>query len=239
MGVACIDGWIWSVSPHLVEDLSDFGIGEVFVNLLGTQADELVAVIVNPVFVVLALQDVLAAVVVRLDGQRLLVLIEGNLVVVDHNLEVLSGNSLVHDDPAQFIDRLAGVEDVIDEEDLVAGSQVLGRVGPPIDHHVGLVAQVAIGAGNHRSVEDRPPLLPDPDHLVVLAEDIGHVRTTSERGVDDVRDEVVFFVHLVGEFQRHVTDRVTADEFLLHRASLLYGQDLQAIGCYRYSILKV
>ena len=66
----------------LVEDCTYLGVRELLVDLGTGKSYELMAEIVDPVLVCRAVEDVLAAPVVRLDRKRCGFLVERNLVVV-------------------------------------------------------------------------------------------------------------------------------------------------------------
>ena len=156
----------------------------------------------------------LAAPVVGLDRKRRGFLVERHLVVVDGNLEVLTGNSLVHDNSCKGIYRIAGVEDIVHEKDLVPCSQVFGRISPSVDLNAGLITENIVGACNHSGIENRSSVLFHAYHLVVFGKDIGHVDAASERNIDDIGNEMVFRMHLVCELQSAVSDYVVRDELL-------------------------
>ena len=92
------------------------------------------AVVVDPDFLFFAVENVLADVVVRLDGKGFPFFVERNLVVVDHDFQVVAGDPFLHDDFPEGVDGLPGIEDVIDEEDLVSAAKEFGRIRPSVHH---------------------------------------------------------------------------------------------------------
>ena len=103
----------------LVEDGSDFRISELFIDFGTCQSYELMAEVVDPGLIGRAVENVLAAPVIGLDRKRRGLLVEGDLVVVYGDLEVLAGNPLVHDDSCKGVYRIAGIEDIVHKKNLV------------------------------------------------------------------------------------------------------------------------
>lgn len=109
-----------------MENLPHFGIVELLIDLLGGKPKEFMAVVVDPDFIFLTVENVLAAVVIRLDGKGFFILVKRNFVVVDHDLEIMAGNALLHDDFTEGVDGLAGIKDIINQKNLVSASKEFG-----------------------------------------------------------------------------------------------------------------
>ncbi|MPN09822.1 hypothetical protein SDC9_157114 [bioreactor metagenome] len=83
------------------------------------------AVVMDPPLILRAVEDVLATVVVGLYRKGLLLLVERHLVVVHGNLEIFAGNTFGHDDLCQSVYCFSGIEDIVYQQNLITGSQML------------------------------------------------------------------------------------------------------------------
>jgi hypothetical protein len=105
------------------------------------------------------------------------------------DFEILSGNTMVHDDFRKITHSMAGVIDVVDQQHLVAVTKVFGFVGPPVDHDPGTLLNIGVRARNDCCIKHRTALL--TNDLEVLADDVSDIRTAPEEHIDDIGNESV------------------------------------------------
>ena len=83
-----------------------------------------------------------------------------------------------------------------------------------------MLYKLTIAAGDNCCIEYRLPIYLRALKLVILADYICQVSSTSEGIVDDVWDKPVLFIHLVCELDSSIPDHITGDEVFFQRFHL-------------------
>lgn len=175
-------------------------IGILGVEFTFREPDQLVTQIVNPRVVFRPFYGVLTTVVVgvnckffRLEGS--------DFVIVNRYPDVFSGDALREDDFDQVVYGATRIENVVDQQDLVAGAKVLGAISPPVDHHPIMLVYVGVGPGHDRGVENGPSVA--PNDFEILAQHIAQIRPSPQTHVYHVGNET-FLVNAMCELDRVV-----------------------------------
>jgi hypothetical protein len=171
---------IGSVSPHLMEDIPDLFILELFINLFATETKKFMTVVMDPSLIIRAVENVFTTVIIRLNWKRFFFLVKRNLIIKDSNLQIFTRDTLVHNNISKCIDRFPSIEYIIDQKNPVPCPEMFRTIGPTIHHDICLGTEIPIGTGYNSRIEYRSTLLSDTYHFVILTKDVCHIGTTSE-----------------------------------------------------------
>ena len=175
------------------------------------------AQIVNPAILFRLCDFQKPAPIIGLDRLLFFVISKAFIIVYD-DFDIAAGNSSLQKYFDKRIDRTAGIEDIVDEHDFIAGAKIFGRIRPSVDVHFFVLLNVGIRSCDNGRVQNGMIIL--PYEFVILADNVRHICTSAQRTINHIRYKSVG-VHFMRNFKSIVSNDIERKKFLYHRDNLI------------------